>query len=271
MTGDGVNDTLALKDADLGIAMGAGTPAAKSVSDLVLLDNRFATLPSVVAEGRRVIANIERVARLFLTKTVWAAVLAVLTGILLSRYPLRPRQLTVVDSLTIGIPGFVMSFRPSHDPARSGFIGRILRFSIPVGLVSGLATMTVYELGRGPLDLTIGQAQSGATMTLVGLGLWALYQLERPLDRLDVALIATLTTLAVGAFTVPPVADFFLLEVPPARYAWWIAGITVAGGSLIGVGLRWVRIRWPEATDRNASRNGVRTALTARSSQVSER
>jgi hypothetical protein len=104
-------------------------------------------------------------------------------------------------------------------------------------------------------------------MTLVGLGLWALYQLERPLDRLDVALIATLTALAVGAFTVPPVADFFLLDVPPARYAWCIAGAIIAGGSLIGVGLRWVQIRWPEATVRN----GVRTALTARSSHVSER
>ena len=133
MTGDGVNDTLALKDADLGIAMGSGTPAAKSVSDIVLLDNRFATLPSVVAEGRRVIANIERVARLFLTKTAWAAVLAVLTGILLTRYPLRPRHLTVVDALTIGIPGFVLSFQPSHDPVRPGSSGGCCASRSPAG------------------------------------------------------------------------------------------------------------------------------------------
>ena len=155
MTGDGVNDTLALKDADLGIAMGSGTPAAKSVSDIVLLDNRFATLPSVVAEGRRVIANIERVARLFLTKTVWAAVLAVLTGILLTRYPLRPRHLTVVDALTIGIPGFVLSFQPSHDPVRAGFVRRVLRFSIPCGVVMGAATMFVYEFGHGRLGQSV--------------------------------------------------------------------------------------------------------------------
>ena len=120
MTGDGVNDTLALKDADLGIAMGSGTPAAKSVAELVLLDNRFATLPGVVAEGRRVIANIERVARLFVTKTVWAATFAVIIGVFTTSYPLVPRQLTVVDSLTIGIPGFVLSFQPSHEPARPG-------------------------------------------------------------------------------------------------------------------------------------------------------
>ena len=120
MTGDGVNDTLALKDADLGIAMGSGTPAAKSVAELVLLDDRFATLPGVVAEGRRVIANIERVARLFVTKTAWAAVLAVLTAVCTISYPILPRQLTVVDALTIGIPGFVLSFQPSHEPARTG-------------------------------------------------------------------------------------------------------------------------------------------------------
>ena len=245
MTGDGVNDTLALKDADLGIAMGSGTPAAKSVSDLVLLDNRFATLPSVVAEGRRVIANIERVARLFLTKTAWAALLAVLTGILQTRYPLRPRHLTVVDALTIGIPGFVLSFQASREPVRRGFIRRVLRFSIPAGLVTGMATMTVYELGNGWLDLTIEHAQSGAALTLVALGLWVLYELARPLDRIRLVLIVVLVAMAVGAFTIPFVADFFLLEIPPADYAMWIAGIVVAACVFISVALHAVGVRVP--------------------------
>ncbi len=233
MTGDGVNDTLALKDADLGIAMGAGTPAAKAVSDIVLLDNRFATLPGVVAEGRRVIANIERVARLFLTKTVWAAVLAVLTGVLLTRYPLRPRHLTVVDALTIGIPGFVLSFQPSHDPVRPGFIRRVLRFSIPAGLISGLATMAVYQVGVRQLDLSIAHAQSGATLTLVAVGLWVLYELARPLDTVRAALVVGLVVMAIGAFTIPFVADFFLLEIPSGEYALWIAAIVATACVLI--------------------------------------
>ncbi|HEU4841487.1 MAG TPA: HAD-IC family P-type ATPase, partial [Ilumatobacteraceae bacterium] len=144
MTGDGVNDTLALKDADLGIAMGAGTSAAKSVAEIVLLDNRFATLPGVVAEGRRVIANIERVARLFVTKTVWAATFAVIIGVATTSYPLIPRQLTVVDALTIGIPGFVLSFEPSHEPARPGFLERVVRFAAPVGIIMGVTSMAVF-------------------------------------------------------------------------------------------------------------------------------
>jgi cation-transporting P-type ATPase E len=238
MTGDGVNDTLALKDADLGIAMGAGTPAAKSVSDLVLLDNRFATLPSVVAEGRRVIANIERVARLFLTKTVWAAVLAVLTGILLSRYPLRPRHLTVVDALTIGIPGFVLSFQPSHEPVRTGFVRRVLRFSIPCGLVMGGAAMFVYEFGHGPLDQTIEEAQSAAALTLTAIGLWVLFELARPLDTIRLVLLVVLIAVGVGAFLIGPIADFFLLDIPPADYAMWIAGTVAVSCVLIDVGLR---------------------------------
>ncbi len=148
MTGDGVNDTLALKDADLGIAMGSGTSAAKSVAELVLLDDRFATLPGVVAEGRRVIANIERVARLFVTKTVWAATFAVIIGLWRTSYPLVPRQLTVVDALTIGIPGFVLSFEPSHDPARPGFLPRVVRFCVPVGIVIGVVSMAVFGMLR---------------------------------------------------------------------------------------------------------------------------
>jgi cation-transporting P-type ATPase E len=245
MTGDGVNDTLALKDSDLGIAMGAGTPAAKSVSDIVLLDNRFATLPSVVAEGRRVIANIERVARLFLTKTVWAAVLALLTGILLTGYPLRPRHLTVVDALTIGIPGFVLSFQPSHDPVRSGFTRRVLRFAIPCGVVMGGATMFVYELGSGYFDLSLEHCQAGATLVLVALGLWVLFELARPLDRIRLALLVVLVAMGVGAFTIDPIADFFLLEIPPADYAMWIAGTVGVGCVLISIGLHLVGVRVP--------------------------
>jgi cation-transporting P-type ATPase E len=251
MTGDGVNDTLALKDADLGIAMGAGTPAAKSVSDIVLLDNRFATLPSVVAEGRRVIANIERVARLFLSKTVWAAVLAVLTGILLTRYPLRPRHLTVVDALTIGIPGFVLSFQPSRDPVRTGFVRRVLRFSIPCGLVMGAATMFVYEFGHGRLGMEIEEAQSGAALTLTALGLWVLFELARPLDPLRLALLAVLVAMGIGAFTIAPIADFFLLDVPPADYAGWIAGTVAASCVLISLVLGVTGARNPDAPDRS--------------------
>jgi cation-transporting ATPase E len=238
MTGDGVNDTLALKDADLGIAMGAGTAAAKSVSELVLLDNRFSTLPSVVAEGRRVIANIERVARLFVTKTAWAAVLAILTGVLTTAYPLRPRQLTVIDALTIGIPGFVLSFQPSHEPVRPGFIPRVLRFSVPAGVITGAAAMLVSQLGHHLLGATPQQAQSGTTLALVAIGLWVLYELARPLDPLRRTLIIVMVLMAVGAFTIPFVARFFLLHVPSADYLAWIAGIVTVACALLDVVLR---------------------------------
>jgi len=232
MTGDGVNDTLALKDADLGIAMGSGTPAAKSVAELVLLDNRFATLPGVVSEGRRVIANIERVARLFVTKTVWAATFAVIIGVATTSYPLVPRQLTVVDSITIGIPGFVLSFQPSHEPARAGFLRRVVRFCVPVGIVIGVTSMGVFAVLRsGAIGAERVEAQSGTTMVLTALGLVALHELMRPLDRLRMVLLAVLVVLAVGAFAIPFVADFFTLDVPGADQAVVIA-VGVAAGAL---------------------------------------
>ncbi len=253
MTGDGVNDTLALKDADLGIAMGSGTPAAKSVAELVLLDDRFATLPGVVAEGRRVIANIERVGHLFLTKTVWAATLAIVTGVLMASYPLLPRQLTVIDAITIGIPGVVLSFEPSHEPARPGFLRRLARFCIPVGIVSGGAAVAVFGVLNAPaVGATHAAAQSGATLTLTALGLVVVGVLARPLDRRRLTLLIALGALAVAVFTIPPVADTFSLQVPRG----WQAVVVAAGVASGTLGILLATARRGRGTEEGGGRSG---------------
>jgi cation-transporting ATPase E len=113
MTGDGVNDVLALKNADLGIAMGSGSGATRAVAQLVLLDNKWSVMPSVVAEGRRVLGNIERVSDVFLTKTSYAVVISVITGLLAVEFPFLPRHLSLIGALTIGIPGFFLALMPN--------------------------------------------------------------------------------------------------------------------------------------------------------------
>ncbi|HZD65960.1 MAG TPA: HAD-IC family P-type ATPase, partial [Acidimicrobiales bacterium] len=142
MTGDGVNDVLALKEADLGIAMGAGSPASRAVARVVLVDNDFAGFPPVLAEGRRVIANIERVASLFLTKTVYALVFAVVVGLAAMPYPFYPRHLTIVSGLTIGLPALVLALEPNAARAGGGFLAWVARRAVPAGLVAAGATLT---------------------------------------------------------------------------------------------------------------------------------
>ncbi len=141
MTGDGVNDVLALKQADLGIAMGSGVPATRAVADIVLLDNRFATFPSIVAEGRRVVANAERVANLFLTKTAWAVLLALAAVPLRVPYPFLPRQITLAGSLSIGIPAFFFALASNATRYRPDFLRRVLRFAIPAGAITAAAIL----------------------------------------------------------------------------------------------------------------------------------
>src|SRR6266568_1013318 len=153
MTGDGVNDVLALKLADLGIAMGSGAPATRAVAELVLLDSRFATLPGVVAEGRRVTANIERVANLFVTKTVWAALLGIAVGVALLPYPFLPRHLTIIDTLTIGIPSFFLALAPNQRRYLPGFASRASRLlgDLPPASPAAAAsttTMSMFSTGR---------------------------------------------------------------------------------------------------------------------------
>jgi cation-transporting ATPase E len=213
MTGDGVNDVLALKLADIGVAMGTGAPATKAVAELVLLDNRFATLPGVVAEGRRVTANIERVANLFITKTVWATLLAVAAGAALMPYPFLPRQLTIIDTLAIGVPSFFLALAPNRRRYLPGFVGRVLRFTVPAGLIIAAATFSAYALARAH-GLPLAQQRTAATLVALILSLCVLALLAIPLTWRRIALLVAALAGFVLLFPVPAVRSFYALELP---------------------------------------------------------
>ncbi|MFE9748571.1 HAD-IC family P-type ATPase [Saccharothrix saharensis] len=219
MTGDGVNDAMALKDADIGVAMGNGAAATRAVAQLVLLDSRFAHLPDVVAEGRRVIANIERAANLFLVKNAYSLVLALVVLVSGIAYPLAPIQLTMISALTIGIPGFVLALGPNRRRYVPGFLGRVLRLAVPTGVVIGLAAFG-GDLVIRSLDPAGGRVagQTVATVVVLVASLWTLSLLARPLTGWKAALLAGLATVAAVILAVPLLAtDVFLLAVTPHR------------------------------------------------------
>ena len=226
MTGDGVNDALALKDADLGIAMGNAAPATKAVSRLVLLNSQFDALPSVVAEGRRVIANMERVASLFLTKTMWAALLAAVVAITGFVYPFLPRQLTIVSSLTIGIPAFVLALAPTNQRYRAGFLARVLRLSVPAGVivVAGVlcARLTLILMGANR-----NQISSVCTLVLVSGGLWLLSLTARPWVWWRAALVGLMSSAALAVVLLAPLRGFFDLAALTANS--WLVLVCAAG------------------------------------------
>ncbi|WP_454169761.1 HAD-IC family P-type ATPase [Microbacterium paulum] len=213
MTGDGVNDALAIKTADMGIAMNSGSAATKAVARIVLLDDKFSHLPDVVAEGRQVIANIERVSMLFLTKTVYAPLLAVLFGLLVLEFPFLPRQLSITDGLTIGIPAFFLALMPNAQRYIPGFLRRSLSFAIPAGIVVA-ATLTTYTLLMRSQGIVIDEVRTGATIILAVVGIWILGVLARPLNRYKGAVVGAMFVALVVIFTVPLSRAFFLLVDP---------------------------------------------------------
>ncbi|WP_298227171.1 HAD-IC family P-type ATPase [Gryllotalpicola sp.] len=241
MTGDGVNDALAIKTADIGIAMGSGSPATRAVARMVLLDGRFSHLPKVVDEGRQVIANIERVSMLFFTKTVFATALAIAFGVLLMAFPLLPRQLSLTDGLTLGIPAFFLALLPNTPRYNPGFLRRSLSFAIPAGLVIA-AAITTYTRLAAAQGASTSQLGTGATLLLGILGLWVLIVLSRPISRVKAAIAGAMVVGLVAGFTVPFVRAFFLLvDIGPTQGI-LTAAVAAAGVAAIEI-VRLVRQR----------------------------
>lgn len=255
MTGDGVNDVLALKHADLGIAMGSGSAATRAVAQIVLLTNKFSVMPSVVAEGRRVLGNIERVSDVFLTKTFYASATslivglsvftAIIFGISTLEFPFLPRHYTLISALTIGIPGFFLALMPNTERFRPGFLKRVLLFTIPAGLICAGTSLATYllELRSGS---SIEDARTAATVTLFIVTTAVLAQSARPLNLLRVGIVLLMVVLFLAVLLVPFSANFFALTIPLGP------GLTLAAVSgLIGVVLVWVATvitdRWRRA------------------------
>ncbi|MFF0111299.1 HAD-IC family P-type ATPase [Streptomyces prasinus] len=247
MTGDGVNDVLALKDADIGVAMGSGSEATRAVAQIVLLDNGFAALPSVVAEGRRVIGNITRVATLFLVKTVYSVLLAVLVVCSQVEYPFLPRHLTLLSTLTIGVPAFFLALAPNRERARPNFVRRVMRYAIPGGVLAALATFTTYLLarhhysGEGALDAET----SAATLTLFLVSMWVLAIIARPYTWWRIALVATMGAGFLLVLAVPWLQEFFALKLVGLTMPWAAVGIAVAAAAVLEFLWRWVDRRFP--------------------------
>ena len=255
MTGDGVNDVLALKDADIGVAMGSGSSASRAVAQIVLLDNKFATLPFVVGEGRRVIGNIERVSNLFLTKTVYSVLLAVLVGLggLSAKifgtdpllFPFQPIHVTIAAWFTIGIPAFVLSLAPNKERAQPGFVRRVMTSALPSGLAVGIATFTSYLLayqGQDASEVEQTQASTAALITLLVAAVWVLAVVARPYEWWRVALVAVSGLAYVVIFSIPLAWKLFLLDPTNMAITSTALIIGLLGAAVIEV-IWWVQGR----------------------------
>ena len=248
MTGDGVNDALALKDADIGIAMGSGSDATRAVAQLVLLDSNFDALPQVVAEGRRVLGNIERTSGLYITKTVYAMLLSLAVGVAGFPFPFLPRHLTLIGALTIGIPSFFLALAPNTDVFRPGFVQRVARFALPAGALAAIATFLAYTLVRHEPGVNLLEAQTTAVMVLTWIGLLVLSIIAAPLNRPRLLLIWSMAALFLVVLLTPATQEFFALKSPDdlvwlaafgiAAIVWSFARLFVPGSSRSVLGAR---------------------------------
>ena len=246
MTGDGVNDALAIKEADLGIAMGNAAPATKAVAQVVLVDSKFSHLPDVVARGRQVMANMERVASLFLVKTVYSALISL--GVVLTQipYPYLPRHITYIGALTIGMPAFILALAPNTRRYIPGFLKRVVTFALPRGIATALSVLLAswtlpnvmgWDVVNNDADLSALRATSAIILFLMGV--FVLARVARPLNSWRGALVAGFAAAGIiGAF-IPFVANFFALILPTGT-ALVATLIALGGAAMIFVICLWL-------------------------------
>ena len=252
MTGDGVNDALAVKDADIGVAMGSGAQATKAVAQLVLLDGKFSHLPAVLAQGRRVIGNVERVANLFVAKNVMSLFAIITAAAFALPFPFLPRQLTLVSAVTIGIPAFFLALGPNRRRYIPGFLERVLKFAVPAGIITGSVVTLSYLWARdrygisggaqcvlgtttsAPVDIACWQPGTGATVALLVTFFWILTVLARPIRLWKAVVIVSMVLLAVVALVLPFAARFFNFDLPAGLLTESVV-IGVAGAGAVEV------------------------------------
>jgi cation-transporting P-type ATPase E len=269
MTGDGVNDVLALKDADLGIAMGSGAGATRAVAQIVLLDDAFSVMPSVVAEGRRVLGNVERVSDLFLTKSFYAMCISIATVVLVLPFPFLNRHLTVVTALTIGTPAFFLALMPNTQRFRKGFFVRVLRFAAPAGVVTAICAYATYGYVLSFTD-DVSAARSAAVVTLFVTAWSVLVMVARPWSPLRWAICLTMLVGFLGVLFIPPLSRLFALEWHPDREGFVALAVGAAGAVVIALIRLWserMSAERPASSGpdggRTAPRDGVASSAVA--------
>ena len=239
MVGDGVNDVPALKAARLAIAQGSGSQMARAVSDVVLVRGEFGSVPLMVAEGRKILRNVQRVAKLFVAKSVFAAFLILSIGVTPQEYPLLPRHLTLAATIAVGIPAFFLALAPSTGPWRTdGFLREVGRFAVPAGVAAGLGVLASFLVTLNVLDAGLVEARTVATTVLIVVGLYLILALEATpgrRGRLVAVLCGGLLLLYLAVLAFPGTRSFYELEVPSAG-AW----LAVAVGSAIAIGFLWL-------------------------------
>ena len=261
MTGDGVNDVLALKDSDVGVAMGSGSPAARAVSRIVLLDNSFATLPHVVAEGRRVIGNIERVATLFLTKTLYSILLALLVAVTAVPFPFLPRHVTLIAWFTIGIPAFFLALAPNTARAQDGFVRRVLDAAVPGGIGAALASYGAYLTARAVLgegkDLRVLTSSTGF-LALIIVAFFVLFMVARPFRPWKVLLVGAMIAGMLTVILTPLGSRVFDVDLHDPR-----AVLIGCAFGAAGIGVRFLSQQALRAVYRAVERRRAAKAVHA--------